>query len=119
MTLARMDDRGDRLVVVNMNATRRGALSPDLYNAIAQAMQAADTPRIRAVILTSEGGFFCAGGDLNVLIARRDLPEDSRRAKIEDLHDLVRMIRACPVPVIAAVEAELPGQGRRWRWPAI
>ncbi|SFT33981.1 oxepin-CoA hydrolase, alternative type [Sedimentitalea nanhaiensis] len=111
MTLARMDDRGDRLVVVNMNATRRGALSPDLYNAIAQAMQAADTPRIRAVILTSEGGFFCAGGDLNVLIARRDLPEDSRRAKIEDLHDLVRMIRACPVPVIAAVEGGAAGAG--------
>ncbi len=111
MTLARLDDHGDRLVVVNMNKTRRGALSPDLYTAIAQAMQGAADPRIRAVILTSEGGFFCAGGDLNLLIQRRELSEEARRAKIEDLHDLVRMIRACPVPVIAAVEGGAAGAG--------
>ncbi len=111
MTLARLDDRGDRLVVVNMNTTRRGALSPDLYAVIAQAMQAAEDPRIRAVILTSEGGFFCAGGDLNVLIERRRLTESERRDRVDDLHDLLRMIRACPVPVIASVEGGAAGAG--------
>ncbi|MDK3074783.1 enoyl-CoA hydratase family protein [Sedimentitalea sp. JM2-8] len=111
MTLARVDDLGDRLVVVNMNAARRGALSPDLYAAIAEAMARAQDPRIRAVILTSEGGFFCAGGDLNVLIERRKLTEAERRAKVDDLHDLVRAIRACPVPVIASVEGGAAGAG--------
>lgn len=109
--LARVDDRGDRLVVVNMNAARRGALSPDLYTAIAAAMTGAADPRIRAVILTGEGGFFCAGGDLNVLIERRGLPEAERRARVDDLHDLIRSIRACPVPVIAAVEGGAAGAG--------
>lgn len=111
MTLARVDDRGDRLVVVNMNPTRRGALSPDLYAAIGQAMVGAEDPRIRSVMLTSEGGFFCAGGDLNVLIERRKLSEDQRRNKVDELHDLVRAIRACPVPVIAAVEGGAAGAG--------
>ena len=111
MTFARVDDRGDRLVVVNMNPTRRGALSPDLYAAIGQAMAGAADPRIRSVLLTSEGGFFCAGGDLNVLIERRKLSEDQRRAKVDELHDLVRAIRACPVPVIAAVEGGAAGAG--------
>ena len=111
MTLARMDDRGDRAVVVNMNVTRRGALSPDLYQAINDALALAQEDRIRAVILTSEGGFFCAGGDLNVLIARRDLSEEERRDKVDELHDLVRGIRACPVPVIAAVEGGAAGAG--------
>lgn len=109
--LARLDDRGDRLVVVNMNAGRRGALSPDLYAAIRAALEAAAEPRIRAVILTAEGGFFCAGGDLNVLIERRTLSEPERRAKVDELHDLVRGIRACPVPVIAAVEGGAAGAG--------
>ena len=109
--LARVDDRGDRLVVVNMNATRRGALSPDLYAAIGDALKGAQDRRIRAVILTSEGGFFCAGGDMNVLIDRRKLSEPERRAKVDDLHDLVRGIRACPVPVIAAVEGGAAGAG--------
>ena len=103
MTLARVDDQGDRLVVVNMNSTRRGALSPDLYDAINDAMARAVDPRIRAVILTSEGGFFCAGGDLNVLI--------ERRSKIDGLHGLIRGIRGCPVPVIAAVEGGAAGAG--------
>lgn len=109
--LARMEDQGDRAVVVNMNVTRRGALSPDLYKAISEALELAKEPRIRAVLLTSEGGFFCAGGDLNVLIERRSLSEDERRDKVNILHDLVRGIRACPVPVIAAVEGGAAGAG--------
>lgn len=109
--LARVDDRGDRLIVVNMNSARRGALSPDLYAAIAEAMEKAAEPRIRAVILSSEGGFFCAGGDLNVLIERRQLSEAERRDKVDLLHDLIRAIRTCPVPVIAAVEGGAAGAG--------
>ncbi|MFC4669128.1 oxepin-CoA hydrolase, alternative type [Seohaeicola nanhaiensis] len=111
MTLARIDDRGDRLVVVNMNASRRGALSPDLYSAINEATWQATEKRIRAVILTSEGGFFCAGGDLNTLIERRKLTEPERRDKIDGLHGVIRAIRACPVPVIAAVEGGAAGAG--------
>lgn len=111
MTLARLEDAGDRVIVVNMNATRRGALSPDLYAAIGAALTRAADRRVRAVILTSEGGFFCAGGDLNVLIERSKLTEAERRDMIEGLHDLIRGIRACPVPVIAAVEGGAAGAG--------
>lgn len=111
MTLARLDDLGDRLVVVNRNTTRRGALSPELYATIMEAMHQATAPRIRAVILTAEGGFFCAGGDLNVLIERRTLSEAERCDKIDDLHDLIRVIRSCPVPVIASVEGGAAGAG--------
>ena len=42
---------------------------------------------------------------------RRDLPEDVRRSKIDELHDLVRAIRNSPVPVIAAVEGGAAGAG--------
>lgn len=108
---ARLEDAGDRLIIWNGNAAKRGALSPELYDIIAQAMAQAQDPRIRAVILTSEGGFFCAGGDLNVLIERRSLSEDQRRTKVDELHDLVRAIRACPVPVIAAVKGGAAGAG--------
>ena len=108
---ARIEDKGDRIIVWNGNAHKRGALSPELYACIKQAIELAAAPRVRAVILTSEGDFFCAGGDLNVLIARRELPEDVRRSKIDELHDLVRAIRNSPVPVIAAVEGGAAGAG--------
>ncbi|MEP2715035.1 enoyl-CoA hydratase family protein [Pseudophaeobacter sp.] len=109
--LARLEDQGDRAVVVNMNGTRRGALSPDLYVAINDAVALAQEPRIRAILLTSEGGFFCAGGDLNVLIERRELSEEQRRGKVDELHGVIRGLRAAPVPVIAAVEGGAAGAG--------
>lgn len=111
MQTARLEDAGDRIIVWNGNAHKRGALSPELYAAIREAFSLAKEPRVRAIILTSEGGFFCAGGDLNVLIARREMSEAARRDKIDELHDLVRLIRACDVPVIAAVKGGAAGAG--------
>ena len=111
MTLARVEEQGDRIVVVNMNVTRRGALSPELYACIREACAKAASSKIRSVILTAEGGFFCAGGDLNALIERQSLSEDERRAMIEHLHDVLRAMRSCPVPIIAAVEGGAAGAG--------
>jgi 2-(1,2-epoxy-1,2-dihydrophenyl)acetyl-CoA isomerase len=108
---ARIEDRGDRLIIWNGNREKRGALSPALYEAISKAMTQAEDPRIRAVILTSEGRFFCAGGDLNVLIERRKMTEPERRDRVDGLHDLIRAMRACPVPLIAAVEGGAAGAG--------
>ncbi|SDG86685.1 oxepin-CoA hydrolase, alternative type [Sulfitobacter delicatus] len=108
---ARIEDRGDRLIIWNGNREKRGALSPALYEAISEAMKQAEDPRIRAVILTSEGRFFCAGGDLNVLIERRKMTEPERRERVDGLHDLIRAMRACSVPLIAAVEGGAAGAG--------
>ena len=75
------------------------------------AVEGAKERRVRSVIITSQGGFFCAGGDLNALRERRSLPEVERQGKIELLHDVIRAIRNCPVPVIAAVKGGAAGAG--------
>ncbi|UWR25901.1 enoyl-CoA hydratase/isomerase family protein [Sulfitobacter sp. S223] len=108
---ARMEDAGDRLIIWNGNTEKRGALSPELYACILEACELAKERRIRSIILTSEGPFFCAGGDLNVLISRQGMPEEERRAGIDGLHDVIRAMRACPVPIIAAVEGGAAGAG--------
>ncbi|QFT58813.1 2,3-dehydroadipyl-CoA hydratase [Sulfitobacter sp. THAF37] len=108
---ARLEDKGDRLIVWNGNTAKRGALSPELYDCILQAAEQARDRRIRAVILTSEGPFFCAGGDLNVLIERRTLSEPERRDRIDGLHDIIRAMRSSPVPFIAAIEGGAAGAG--------
>ena len=108
---ARLEDAGDRLIIWNGNTQKRGALSPELYACIMQACELASERRIRSIILTAEGSFFCAGGDLNVLINRQGMTEEDRRTGIEGLHDVIRAIRACPVPFIAAVEGGAAGAG--------
>lgn len=111
MSLAWIEDQGDRLVVVNGNTAKRGALTPELYDAIRAAVDQAQDVRARSIVLTSEGPFFCAGGDLNVLIERRNLSEYERRARVDMLHDVIRAVRGSSVPVIAAIEGGAAGAG--------
>lgn len=108
---ARLEDAGDRLIIWNGNTDKRGALSPELYACIMQACAQASERRIRSIILTAEGPFFCAGGDLTQLIKSQGMPADKRAARIDSLHDVIRAMRTCPVPIIAAVEGGAAGAG--------
>ena len=67
---------------------------------------------VRAVVLTGEGGNFCSGGDVFEII------EPLTRMKMPDLlaftrmtGDLVKAMRKCPQPIIAAVDGICAGAG--------
>jgi len=99
-------------ILVNSNPAARNAITPALYDALPAALEeAAQDPAIGAIVLVGADGFFCAGGDLRQLATRRALAPQERRLKVERLHDLVRALRACPKPVIAAVEGGAAGAG--------
>ena len=103
---------GAVLVLSNNNPAARNALSPAFYAAVTTALaDAAADVGVGAVVLTGEGGHFCAGGDLRQLARRRELPVEQRHEKLEGLHDLIRAVRDCPKPVIAAVEGAAAGAG--------
>ena len=85
---------GAVLVLSNNNTAARNALSPAFYAALTGALAAAQQdPAVGAIVLTGEGGHFCAGGDLRQLAKRRELPIEERRAKLEGLHDVIRAVR--------------------------
>jgi enoyl-CoA hydratase/carnithine racemase len=99
-------------VLVNSNPAARNAITPELYDALPAALEeAAADPAIGAIVLTGDGDFFCAGGDLRQLATRRDLTVPERLEKIGRLHQQIRALRACPKPVIAAVEGGAAGAG--------
>ena len=77
---------GAVLVLSNNNTAARNALSPAFYAALTEALAAAQQdPAVGAIVLTGEGGHFCAGGDLRQLARRRELPVQVRRAKLEGI----------------------------------
>lgn len=67
---------------------------------------------IRAVVLTGAGGNFCSGGDVHEIIGpltRMRTPELLSFTRMTG--DVVRAMRACPQPVIAAVDGVCAGAG--------
>ncbi len=107
-----IERRGPALVLTISDAATRNTLSPRVYEAGAAALrEAAGDPTLRAVVLRGDGAHFCAGGDLQRLAAARDGPPDSVRANIDRFHAFVIAMRACPKPVIAAVEGHAAGGG--------
>jgi len=103
---------GPILWLVNNNPSARNALSFEYCQGVTNALKTTEgDTSIAAVILSGAQGFFCAGGDLNVLIARRKMPVEKRVEAINVLHSMIRAIRDCTTPVIAAVEGGAAGAG--------
>ena len=70
------------------------------------------TPVIRAIVITGAGGNFCSGGDVHEIIGpltRMAMPELLAFTRMTG--DLVRAMRACPQPIIAAVDGVCAGAG--------
>ena len=67
---------------------------------------------VKAVVITGAGGNFCSGGDVHEII--RPLVEMDMKDLLrftEMTGDVVKEMRACPQPVIAAVEGVCAGAG--------
>lgn len=108
----KINRRGPVLHVVNNNPAARNALSVEFVRDLTAALDDATLDRsIAALVISGAEGFFCAGGDLNVLKTRAAMSMPERIASINGLHDLIRAIRDCPRPVIAAVEGGAAGAG--------
>jgi enoyl-CoA hydratase/carnithine racemase len=108
--LARRD--GAVQVLSLNNPSARNALTAEVYKALPAALAEAERDTsVGAIVLTGVGATFCAGGDLNRLAQRRAMTPSERREGIESLHGMIRAIRDCGKPVIAAVEGAAAGAG--------
>ena len=67
---------------------------------------------VKAVVLTGAGGNFCSGGDVHEIIGpltKMKMPELLEFTRMTG--DVVKAMRACPQPVIAAVDGVCAGAG--------
>jgi enoyl-CoA hydratase/carnithine racemase len=78
----------------------------DCFRALPEALD------VKAVLLTGAGGNFCSGGDVHEIIGpliERDMK--GLLAFTRMTGDVVKAIRACPQPVIAAIDGVCVGAG--------
>ena len=67
---------------------------------------------VRAVVITGEGGNFCSGGDVHEIIGpliALKAPELLMFTRMTG--ELVKMMRACPQPIVAAIDGVCAGAG--------
>ena len=107
-----------RVATITLNRPdRKNPLTFESYAELVETFRSlASTTDIRAVVLTGAGGNFCSGGDVHEIIG--PLVEMKERGDREGLlrfttmtGDLVKSIRACPQPVVAAVDGICAGAG--------
>lgn len=67
---------------------------------------------VKAVVITGAGGNFCSGGDVHEIIGpltRMSMPQLLDFTRMTG--DLVKAMRACPQPIVAAVDGVCAGAG--------
>jgi enoyl-CoA hydratase/carnithine racemase len=105
--------RGEVAVITLDRPQKKNALTFDTYAEMRDTFRAlADCADVKAVVLTGAGGNFCSGGDVFEIIApltERDMK--GLLAFTRMTGDLVKAIRACPQPVIAAIDGVCVGAG--------
>lgn len=118
--LAHVD--GNVGVITFNRPERRNALSNGIYDGFAAALPAmAANPEVRVVMVTGNGGAFCAGGDVkgmheaNSSGQPRAGQSDSTEARIAQLRDRQRQVSLAihqyPKPVVAALPGAAAGAG--------
>lgn len=109
-------DRGVATVTLN-RPERKNPLTFDSYAELGETFRKLQrAPEIKVVILTGAGDNFCSGGDVHEIIGPLVTAQESGRpgdllAFTKMTGELVKAMRACPQPVIAAVDGICAGAG--------
>ena len=104
----------DRVATITLNRPeRKNPLTFESYAELRDLFRAlVHADDCKAVVITGAGGNFCSGGDVHEIIGpltRMAMPELLAFTRLTG--DLVKAIRACPQPVIAAVDGVCAGAG--------
>ena len=92
---------------------RKNPLTFDSYDELRDTFRALKHARqVKVVVLTGAGGNFCSGGDVHEIIGPLTRMAGEGHLRFTRMTgDLVRAMRQCPQPIIAAVEGVCAGAG--------
>ncbi|MSQ87704.1 MAG: enoyl-CoA hydratase family protein [Betaproteobacteria bacterium] len=104
----------DKVGVITLNRPeRKNPLTFESYAELRDLfLQLRQEEKIKAIVVTGAGGNFCSGGDVHEIIGpltKMKLPQLLEFTRMTG--DLIKAMRHCPQPVIAAVDGICAGAG--------
>ena len=101
------------LTVTLDRPARKNALTFELYRELTDLFKSLQTDAaVKAVALTGAGGDFCSGGDVHEIIGPLTLSSPQQLLEFTQMTgDLVKAMRACPQPIVAAIDGTCAGAG--------
>jgi enoyl-CoA hydratase/carnithine racemase len=107
-------DFAEGVATVTLNRPeRKNPLTFESYAELRDAFRAlVYAPEVKAVVVTGAGGNFSSGGDVHEIIGpltEMDMPGLLRFTRMTG--DLVKAMRACPQPIVAALDGVCVGAG--------
>jgi enoyl-CoA hydratase/carnithine racemase len=113
MSGAGVERNGSVLTVTLDRPKRKNALTFESYAVLRDLFfQLRDDASVRAVVVTGAEGNFCSGGDVHEIIG--PLTQRTPVGLLEFTQmtgDVVKAMRACPQPIVAAVDGICAGAG--------
>lgn len=107
-------DFADGVATVTLNRPeRKNPLTFESYDELRNTFYAlVDSTEVKVVVIAGAGSNFCSGGDVHEIIGPLTKMDRSGLLDFTKMTgDLVRAMRACPQPIIAAVEGVCAGAG--------
>jgi 2-(1,2-epoxy-1,2-dihydrophenyl)acetyl-CoA isomerase len=103
----------DRVAIIRFNRPEAAnGMSSELTTELAQAaQQVADDDELKAVILTGEGRFFSAGGDINAMASATHGAGVEVGLIAGQLHKALTLFAEMSIPLICAVNGTAAGAG--------
>jgi len=104
----------DGVATVTLNRPeRKNPLTFDSYAELRDTFgELAHTPQVKCIVIAGAGGNFSSGGDVHDIIGPLTKMDESGLVQFTRMTgDLVRNMRACPQPIVAAVEGTCAGAG--------
>jgi enoyl-CoA hydratase/carnithine racemase len=113
MNGARAQESDDVLNVTLDRPARKNALTFELYRELTELFASLSSVKgVKAVVLTGTGTDFCSGGDVHEIIGPLTQSFPQQLLEFTQMTgDLVKAMRACPQPIVAAIDGTCAGAG--------
>jgi enoyl-CoA hydratase/carnithine racemase len=104
----------DRVATITLNRPeRKNPLTFESYAELGDLFRAlVHVEEVKSVVIAGAGGNFCSGGDVHEIIGplvRMEMDDRLRFTRMTG--DLVKAIRLCPQPIVAAIDGVCAGAG--------